>query len=74
VYADLGRTMVPVILEDCAPKRQLARALELNRHGAPIPLAQRNAVIGRLAEQGLSQTEIAQAAGSHKSGCPNISA
>lgn len=63
VWEDLGRTMVPVILEDCAPEKQLARALELNRHGAPIPLAQRNAVICRLAEQGLSQTEIAQAAG-----------
>ena len=63
VCEDLGRTMVPVILEDCAPEKQLARALELNRHGAPISLAQRNAVICRLAQQGLSQTEIAQAAG-----------
>ena len=63
VWEEFGRTLVPVLLEDCASEKQLARALELNRHGAPIPLAQRNAVIGRLAEQGLSQTEIAQAAG-----------
>jgi DNA-binding CsgD family transcriptional regulator len=51
------------VFEDCPPERQLARALELNRHGAPIPLEQRDRVIVRLAQQGLSQTDIAKAAG-----------
>ena len=63
VCEELGRTMVPVIMEDCPPEKYLARALELNRHGTPIPLAQRDAVIRRLAEQGVTQEEIAQAAG-----------
>jgi transcriptional regulator with XRE-family HTH domain len=58
-----GAEAVPVIFEDCPPERHLARALELNLHGAPIPIEQRNRVIVRLAEQGITQTEIAKAAG-----------
>lgn len=58
-----GADTVPVIFEDCPPERHLARALELNRHGAPIPTAQRNRVLAQLAAQGLTQAEIATAAG-----------
>jgi hypothetical protein len=59
VHQEAGAETVPVVFEDCPPERQLARALELNRHGAPIPRDQRNRVIAQLAGQGLTQTEIA---------------
>ena len=63
IHQEAGAETVPVVFEDCPPARQLARALELNRHGAPIPLEQRNRVIVQLFEQGLTQAEIGRAAG-----------
>ena len=63
VHQEAGAETVPVVFEDCPPERQLARALELNRHGAPIPREQRDRVIVQLAEQGFTQDEIAKVAG-----------
>ncbi len=63
VHQEAGAETVPVVFEDCPPERHLARALELNRHGAPIPRDHRDRVIRQLAEQGLTQAEIAKAAG-----------
>ena len=63
VYQELARPEIPVIFEDCPPHQHLARSLELNLHGAPIPTIQRNRVLVHLSEQGLTQTEIAQVAG-----------
>ncbi len=63
VFEELGKTQIPVVFEDCPPEKHLARALELNLHGTPIPTSQRNQVIIRLADQGLTQEEIAKASG-----------
>jgi predicted transcriptional regulator len=63
VFQELGKTEIPVVFEDCPPEKYLARALELNLHGSPIPPSQRDLIIQRLAEQGLSHQEIAKAAG-----------
>ncbi len=63
VYEEAGRSEIPVIEEDCPPGMYLLRALELNRHGRPISLPERNRVIVQLAEQGIPQRVIAQAAG-----------
>lgn len=63
VHQELGRTEIPAILEDCSVREHLARSLELNRHGAPIPTLQRNRVLAHLSEQGYTQTEIAKVAG-----------
>lgn len=63
VHQECGRAEIPVIFEDCPPEKHLARSLELNLHGAPIPSTQRNRVLVQLAEQGLTQTEIAKVAG-----------
>ncbi|MGE0471005.1 MAG: hypothetical protein AB7L09_26495 [Nitrospira sp.] len=63
VHQECGRAEIPVIFEDCPPDHQLARSLELNLHGAPIPTTQRNQVLVQLAAQGYTQTEIAKVAG-----------
>lgn len=63
VHQECGRAEIPVIFEDCPPEHHLARSLELNLHGAPIPTAQRNQVLVQLAAQGYTQTEIARVAG-----------
>ncbi|MBK9949651.1 MAG: hypothetical protein IPP12_21080 [Nitrospira sp.] len=63
VHQECGRSEIPVIFEDCPPEHHLARSLELNLHGAPIPTAQRNQVLVQLAAQGYTQTEIAKVAG-----------
>jgi len=63
VQHEAGAESVAVIFEDCPPERHLARSLALNQHGAPIPRAQRDRVMCQLAAQGLTQTEIAHAAG-----------
>jgi ParB-like chromosome segregation protein Spo0J len=63
VFQELGKSEIPAIFEDCPPEKYLARALELNLHGTPIPVLQRNQVIHRLAQQGLAQEEIAKVAG-----------
>ncbi len=62
-HHEAGAESVHVVFEDCPPERHLARALELNRHGTPIPTAQRNRVLAQLAAQGLTQAEIATASG-----------
>ncbi len=63
IFEELGKDKIPVIFEDCPPEKYLARALELNLHGTPIPIQQRNQVLLRLADQGLTQEEIAKASG-----------
>ncbi len=63
IHQEAGAETVPVVFEDCPPKRQLARALELNRHGTPISREDRDRVILQLSEQGLTQAEIATVAG-----------
>jgi transcriptional regulator with XRE-family HTH domain len=63
VHQELGRPEIPVIFEDCPPHKHLARSLELNLHGTPIPTLQRNRVLVHLSEQGFTQTEIAKVAG-----------
>ena len=63
VHQECGRAEIPVIFEDCPPEDHLARSLELNLHGAPIPTIQRNQVLVQLAAQGYTQTEIAKVAG-----------
>ena len=63
VQHEAGADAIDVIFEDCPPDRHLARALELNEHGTPIPIEQRDRVIGQLAAQGLTQDEIGQVAG-----------
>lgn len=63
VHQELGRPEIPVIFEDCPPHAHLARSLELNRHGTPIPTLQRNRVLVHLSQQGFTQTEIAKVAG-----------
>jgi ParB-like chromosome segregation protein Spo0J len=63
VHQEAGAETVPVVFEDCPPDRHLARALELNRHGAPISREDRDRVIVQLADQGLTQAEIATVAG-----------
>lgn len=63
VHQEMGCSEIPVIFEECPPHAHLARSLELNRHGTPIPTTQRNRVLVHLSEQGFSQTEIAKVAG-----------
>lgn len=63
VHQECGRSEISVIFEDCPPAQHLARSLELNLHGAPIPTTQRNRVLVQLAEQGFTQREIAKVAG-----------
>ena len=63
VHQELGRPEIPVIFEDCPPHAHLARSLELNLHGTPIPTLQRNRVLVHLSQQGFSQTEMAKVAG-----------
>ncbi len=63
VLKEKGNEEIPVIFEECSSKKQLARALELNLHGTPIPIEQRNKVLIKLSNQGLTQKEIAKASG-----------
>jgi len=63
VHQELGRPEIPVIFEECPPHAHLARSLELNQHGTPIPTLQRNRVLVHLAQQGFTQTEMAKVAG-----------
>ncbi len=60
---DAGWDTVSVIVEDCAPDRYLARALQLNTHGVSLPIERRDAVIVRLSQEGVTQAEIATCAG-----------
>lgn len=63
VYEEAKREEIPVIYENCSPKSYLLRALELNLHGAPIPIEQRNAIIVRMSAEGYKQEDIAKACG-----------
>lgn len=63
VHQECGRAEISAIFEDCPPEHHLARSLELNLHGAPIPTSQRDRVLVQLAEQGFTQREIAKVAG-----------
>ncbi len=63
VFSESGKEEIPAVLEECPTERLLARALELNLHGTPIPIEQRNKIIQKLSDQGLMQEAIARAAG-----------
>jgi len=63
VHEELGRPEISVIFEECPPHAHLARSLELNLHGTPIPILQRNRVLVHLSQQGFTQTEMAKVAG-----------
>ncbi len=63
VHQECGRAEISVIFEDCPPEQHLARSLELNLHGAPIPTDQRNRVLVQLSAQSFTQKDIAKVAG-----------
>jgi len=51
IYQELGLSEIPVEYEDCPPDRFLIRALELNLHGTPIPLEQRDRILIKLSKK-----------------------